>query len=274
MKVGKFLASHKQFTIFFVLAIGIIGIAIFAPWIAPKDPCEAIMANSLKQPGGEYIWGTDRLGRDLFSRVLFGTRSSLVMTLYLVLTVFIVGTVLGIVAGFFGGAIDQMIMRLADMMMSFPGLVLAIAIAGIMGADMKNAVIAIASVTWPKYARLARSYVLKIKGSLYVEAARLTGAKTWKILMVYILPNMIMPMVITASTDIGAMMMEIAGLSFLGFGAKPPTPEWGLMLNEGRTYISMAPWLMIYPGLAITITVVVFNMLGDSVRDIFEEQKD
>lgn len=274
MKVGKFLASHKQFTIFLVLAIGIIGIAIFAPWIAPKDPYEAIMTNSLKKPGGEYIWGTDRLGRDLFSRVIFGTRSSLVMTLYLVLSVFIVGTVLGIIAGFFGGALDQIIMRLADMMVSFPGLVLAIAIAGIMGADMKNAVIAIASVTWPKYARLARSYVIKIKGSLYVEAARLTGAKTWKILLVYILPNMIMPMLIMATTDIGAMMMEIAGLSFLGFGAKPPTPEWGLMLNEGRTYISMAPWLMIYPGLAIAITVIVFNMLGDSVRDILEKQHD
>jgi len=271
-KILKFIKSHKQFTIFLLLAIVIVGVAIFAPWIVHKDPYEAVMSDALQKPGEKYIWGADRLGRDLFSRVIYGTRSSLTMSLILVLTLFIVGTVLGVVAGYFGGAIDQIIMRLADIMMSFPGLVLAIAIAGIMGANMANAVIAIAAVSWPKYARLARSLVIKIKGSLYVQAAILTGTRTWKILLKYIIPNMITSLIITATTDIGAMIMELAGLSFLGFGAQAPTPEWGLMLNEGRTYIAVAPWVMIYPGIAIVITVVIFNMLGDSIRDILEEK--
>lgn len=266
--------QHKQFTIFLLLAVGIVGVAVFAPWIATKDPYHVVMTDSLKKPGGDYIWGTDRLGRDLFSRVVYGTRSSLVMALCLIVVIFLIGTILGVAAGFFGGIVDQIIMRLADMMMAFPGLVLAIAIAGILGAGLVNAVVAIAAVSWPKYARLARSLVLKIKNSAYVEAAVLTGARNGKLLFRYVIPNMITTMIITATTDIGAMMLEMAGLSFLGFGAQPPTPEWGLMLNEGRTYISMAPWLMIYPGLAIVLTVVVFNMLGDSIRDMLDEKME
>lgn len=274
MKAYTFIKKHKQFTVFLLLAIGIVGIAVLAPWIAPRDPYHAVMTDSLQKPGGDYIWGTDRLGRDLCSRVIYGTRSSLVMALCLIVVVFLIGTILGVAAGFFGGIVDQVIMRFADMMMAFPGLVLAIAIAGILGAGLVNAVAAIAAVSWPKYARLARSLVLKIKGSAYMEAAVLTGTKNGKLLFRYVISNMITTMMITATTDIGAMMLEMAGLSFLGFGAKPPTPEWGLMLNEGRTYISIAPWLMIYPGLAIIITVIVFNMLGDSIRDTLEEKME
>lgn len=274
MKAYTFIKKHKQFTVFLLLAIGIVGIAVLAPWIAPRDPYHAVMIDSLQKPGGDYIWGTDRLGRDLCSRVIYGTRSSLVMALCLIVVVFLIGTILGVAAGFFGGIVDQVIMRFADMMMAFPGLVLAIAIAGILGAGLVNAVAAIAAVSWPKYARLARSLVLKIKGSAYMEAAVLTGTKNGKLLFRYVISNMITTMMITATTDIGAMMLEMAGLSFLGFGAKPPTPEWGLMLNEGRTYISIAPWLMIYPGLAIIITVIVFNMLGDSIRDTLEEKME
>ena len=259
---------------FSFLALIIVGIAVFASWIVPKDPYDAVMTDSLVPPCSEYIWGTDKLGRDLFSRVIYGTRSSLVMVFTLVCVIFVVGTCFGVLAGFFGGILDQIIMRLADMMVSFPGLVLAIAIAGLLGPNMVNAVIAIAAVSWTKYARLARSLVLKIKGSLYIEAARLTGTKNWKIIVRYILPNMVTTMIITAATDIGGMMMELAGLSFLGFGAQPPTPEWGLMLNEGRTYISKAPWLMLYPGIAIVIVVIVFNMLGDSVRDLLAPRQE
>ena len=270
MKCIEFIKHNKQFAVFSFFALVIVGIAIFAPWIAPKNPYDAVMADSLTAPCNKYIWGTDKLGRDLFSRVIYGTRSSLVMVFALVGTIFAAGTFLGVLAGFFGGILDQVIMRLADMMVSFPGLVLAIAIAGLLEPNMVNAVIAIASVSWTKYARLARSLVLKIKSSLYIEAARLTGAKNWKIVVKYIVPNMITTMIITAATDIGGMMMELAGLSFLGFGAQPPIPEWGLMLNEGRTYLSKAPWLMLYPGIAIVIVVIVFNMLGDSVRDLLE----
>ena len=273
MKAVRFFKQHIQFSFFAVLALGVVAVAVFAPWIATHDPYETVMEDSLLAQCKEYICGTDRLGRDLFSRVIYGTRSSLTMALCLVGIIFVLGTGLGIIAGYFGGILDQIIMRIADMMISFPGLVLAIAIAGLLGPNMVNAVIAIAAVSWTKYARLARSLVLKIKNSLYVEAAVLTGCRTWKIVFSYVIPNMITTMIVTAATDIGGMMMELAGLSFLGFGAQPPTAEWGLMLNEGRTYLSQAPWLMIYPGAAIVIVVIIWNMLGDSIRDILEQKE-
>ncbi|WP_196000405.1 nickel transporter permease [Clostridium sp. 1001271B_151109_B4] len=273
MKTLRFFNKHKQFTLFLILAFVILGIAIFAPWIATKDPYLAVMSDSLMPPGGEYILGTDKLGRDVFSRIIYGTRTSLTMTLCVVLVIFIVGTTLGILAGFFGGVIDEIIMRFSDMMVSFPGLVLAIAIAGLLGPSMVNAIIAITAVSWTKYARLARSLVIKIKNSQYIEAAYVIGTKKRNIITRYIVPNILSTMIVTAATDIATMMLELAALSFLGFGAQAPTPEWGLMLNEGRTYLAKAPWLMIYPGIAIMIVVVVFNMLGDSIRDIWDPKE-
>ena len=274
MKVIKFLKAHKQFTVFSFLAVLIVLTAVFAPVIAPRDPLYAVMNDSLKAPCAEYICGADKLGRDVLSRVIFGTRSSLTMTLSLVAVVFVVGTSLGVISGFFGGAVDEIIMRISDMMLSFPGLVLAIAIAGLLGPNMVNAVLAIAAVSWTKYARLSRSLVIKVKNSVFIEAAVLSGTKTHNIILRHILPNIISTMIITAASDIGTMMLELASLSFLGFGAQAPTPEWGLMLNEGRAYISKAPWLMIYPGIAIVIVVVVFNMLGDSIRDILDPKHE
>ena len=274
MKKQNFFLAHKQFTLFFILALVIVGVAVFAPWIAPKDPLEAVMVDSLKAPCADYPLGADKLGRDLLSRVIYGTRTSLVSTLILVATIFAVGTLLGVIAGYFGGWIDAVIMRISDMMISFPGMVLAIAVAGIMGASVKNAVIAVAVVSWPKYARLARSLVMKIRHEDYIYAAIVTGSKTSYILRKYMLPNIIPTLIITAATDIGGMMLELAGLSFLGFGAKAPTAEWGLMLNEGRTYMQNAPWMMIYPGLAIVIVVVVFNLLGDSLRDVLDVREE
>lgn len=266
--------KNKQFTIFLILALLVVGVAVFAPWIAPKDPLEAIMLDSLKAPCAEYPLGTDKLGRDMLSRVIYGTRTSLVMTLCLVAVIFVVGTLLGILAGYFGGMVDEIIMRIADMMISFPGLVLAIAIAGMLGPNIVNAVIAISAVSWTKYARLSRSMVLKVKKSLFIEAAVVNGTKTAAILWRHVLPNMLTTMVVTAAADIGTMMLELASLSFLGFGATAPTPEWGLMLNEGRTYMAKAPWLMISPGIAIVIVVVVFNMLGDSIRDVLDPRQE
>ena len=274
MKKKNFFLEHKQFTLFFILALMIVGVAVFAPWIAPKDPLDAVMTDSLKAPCSDYPLGADKLGRDLLSRVIYGTRTSLVSTLILVLTIFVVGTVLGVVAGYFGGWIDQVIMRIADMMISFPGMILALAIAGMLGPSLRNGVIAITAVSWTKYARLARSMVLKVKGNLYVEAAVVNGTSTLKILLRHVIPNMLTTMTVTAAADIGTMMLELASLSFLGFGAVAPTPEWGLMLNEGRTYMAKAPWLMIAPGIAIVIVVVVFNMLGDSVRDILDPRQE
>ena len=274
MKTEKFIKGHKQLIFFLVMAIIIILIAIFAKEIAPKDPLHAVMDKPLHGPDKTNLLGTDILGRDILSRIIYGTRYSLFMTLVLVAVVFVLGTTLGLIAGYFGGLVDTLIMRLADMMVSFPGIILAIAIAGLLGPSMTNAIIAISSVTWPKYARLSRSMVLKIKKELYVEAARLTGSRNKEILFRYILPNMVTLMLVTAISDIGALMLEISALSFLGFGAQPPIPEWGAMLNEGRTYLAKAPWLMLYPGMAIVIVVVVFNMLGDNIKDLIDIKEE
>ena len=263
------MGKNTQLKIFLALAIIVVLIAIFAPFIVPNDPFKQL-APSLQRPSKQYIFGTDQLGRDLFSRVIYGSRYSIFMTLTLMFIIFAVGTILGVLAGYFGGIVDTVIMRLGDMMIAFPGLILAIAIAGLLNPSVKNSIIAIAAVTWTKYARLARSMVLKIKQELYIKAAKLTGSKDYSVIFKYIIPNMITTMIVTAVSDIGTLMLEIAALSFLGFGAQPPTPEWGAMLNEGRTTLSSAPWMMMYPGLAIVIVVTIFNMLGDAARDLID----
>ena len=270
----KFL-SNRGFVLFSILAIIIILIAIFAPVLSGGiDPTAGDLRDAIMAPDAAHICGTDKMGRDIYSRVLYGARISLVSTFILVALVFVIGTALGVVSGYFGGWVDAVIMRIADMMIAFPGLVLAIAVAGMLGASMRNAIIAIALVTWPKYARMARSLVLKIRHTDFVYAAIVTGSSTWRMLWKYMLPNTITTLVITAATDIGGMMMELSALSFLGFGAQPPTPEWGAMLNEGRDFMQSAPWMMIYPGFAIFITVVVFNMLGDNLRDILDPREE
>ena len=269
-KVLRTFKENKQFTLFFILGLVVIGVAIFAPQLSPYDPLDAVMTESLQEPSSAHPFGTDKLGRDLLSRVIFGTRTSLIMTLCLVAVIFVIGTFLGVIAGYFGGVVDAVIMRIADMMISFPGLVLAIAIAGIMGGSLVNAMIALTAVTWTKYARLSRSMVLKIRKRDFVDAAIVSGGTSSHILWTHIMPNVVPILVITAVSDIGAMMMELAGLSFLGFGSQPPAPEWGLMLNEGRQQLQTAPWLMVFPGLAIFISVVIFNLWGDALRDVLD----
>ncbi len=271
MEKKSFIRKYPSFCIFAVLAVLLVLMAVFAPQLSRGiDPVKGSLKESIMPPSAEHPFGTDKMGRDIFVRVLYGARVSLSSTFILVGVVFVIGTFLGILAGYFGGWVDAVIMRLADMMIAFPGLVLAIAVAGILGASTRNAIIAIAVVTWPKYARLARSLVMKIRHTDFVAAATVTGSRTPYMLWKYMLPNTITTLVITAATDIGGMMMELAALSFLGFGAQPPTPEWGSMLNEGRNFMQSAPWLMVYPGLAIFVTVVVFNMLGDGLRDILD----
>ena len=275
MKVVKFLNANRQFTLFLFLACLIVLVAIFAPVVTGGvDPLKGNISNALMEPSKEHIFGTDKMGRDIFARVIYGARISLASTFGVVGLVFLVGTIMGVLAGYFRGVVDSVIMRIADMMLAFPGLVLALAVAGIMGASIRNAIIAIVIVNWTKYARLARSLVLKIRDRDYVSAAIVTGSKTPYMLFRYMLPNALPTLIITAATDIGAMMLELAALSFLGFGAKPPAPEWGFMLNEGRASMQTAPWLMIFPGLAIFIVVVVFNMLGDSIRDILDPRSE
>ena len=273
-KKNRFL-QNKTFVVFSILALCIILAAIFAPFITGGvDPLKGSLMDALLPPCKEHIFGTDKMGRDIFTRIIYGARASLSATFGVVALIFVIGSVLGVIAGYFGGIVDAVIMRIADMMLAFPGLVLALAVAGIMGASIKNAIIAIVVVSWTKYARLARSLVLKIRDRDYVAAAIVTGSKTPYMLLRYMLPNALPTLIITAATDIGSMMLELASMSFLGFGAKPPAPEWGYMLNEGRACMQSAPWLMIFPGLAIFIVVVVFNMLGDSVRYILDTKSE
>ena len=271
-KIKKFINRNKMFSLLVVAAIAIILVGILAPVIATHSPYESNLHDAFIAPNSEHIFGTDKLGRDIFSRVIYGTRISLSAALILVILIFTIGTTLGVIAGYFGGIIDTIIMRISDMMISFPGMVLAIAMAGIMGASVKNAVIAITVVSWTKYARLSRSLVLKIKETDYIRAAKVTGCKTVHIITRHIIPNIISTLIITATTDIGTMILELSALSFLGFGAQSPQAEWGLMLNEGRAYMVDCPWLMIYPGLAICIVVIVYNLLGDNLRDILDSR--
>ncbi len=263
MKKKNFFLAHKQFTFFLILALLIILGAIFAPVVTGgADPLNGSLTEALEAPS-----------RDIFTRIIYGARASLSATFGVVALIFLVGTAAGVTAGYFGGWVDGVIMRIADMMLAFPGLVLALAVAGIMGAGSRNAIIAIVLVNWTKYARLSRSLVLKIRDRDYVSAAIVTGSKTKHMLFSYMLPNALPTLIITATTDIGGMMLELAALSFLGYGTRPPAPEWGYILNEGRACMQSAPWMMIFPGLAIFLVVTVFNMLGDSVRDILDPKE-
>lgn len=268
------LKTNRAFAFASALVLLLILLALAAPLIAPYDPLTAEMKNAYLPPSGEHLFGTDKLGRDCFSRILYGASYSLSSVLLLVAVIFAVGTSLGVAAGYFGGKTDTVIMRISDMMISFPGMILAIAIAGILGGSLINAIIALTIVSWTKYARLARSMVLKIKKRDFVEAAVVNGGKPLHILSRHIVPNILPLMVITAASNIGAMMMELAGLSFLGFGSQPPAPEWGLMLNEGRQQLQTAPWLMVFPGLAIFVTVVIFNLWGDALRDVLDPRQE
>ncbi|MBQ3378135.1 MAG: ABC transporter permease [Synergistaceae bacterium] len=273
-KIFNGLRYNRAFRFSTLLVLLLVLAAVFAPQLTSYNPLRARMRDAFQAPSSQHYFGTDKLGRDCFARVLYCARSSLSSVLILVAMIFIVGTGLGVIAGYAGGWVDIIIMRISDMMISFPGMILAIAIAGILGGSLFNAMVALTIVTWTKYARLSRSMVLQVKERDFVEAARVNGGKPLHILMTHIVPNILPLMVITAASDIGAMMMELAGLSFLGFGSQPPAPEWGLMLNEGRQQFQSAPWLMLFPGLAIFVTVVIFNLWGDALRDVFDPRQE
>lgn len=266
--------TNRNFALFTILALLLLGAALFAPLLTSYQPTAADMKNAFLPPSAEHFFGTDKLGRDCFARVLYGARSSLASVLLLVALVFTVGTALGTLSGYAGGKTDAVIMCLADIFISFPGVLLAIAIAGIIGGSMVNAIIALTCATWPKYARLSRSLVLKVKQNEYIAAAEVNGGTPLGILTRHILPNILPLLVITAAADMGALMLELAGLSFLGFGTQPPAPEWGAMISEGRQHLQTAPWLMIFPGLAIFVSVVIFNLWGDALRDVLDPRDD
>ncbi len=260
--------SRLKFFSFFILMIVLV--AVCAPLITPFDPNEAVLANANQAPSLEHFFGTDKLGRDVFSRVIYGARTSLAYTSILVALVFTIGGGLGMIAGYAGGKVDSVIMRISDMMISFPGMALAIAMAGMLGPSLINAVIAITMVTWTKYARLSRSLVLKIRNMDYISASKLSGSSHFTIIIKHLIPAVLPILTITAMSDMGGLMLELAAFSFLGLGANATSIEWGYMLNEGREVMISLPWLVLYPGLAIFITVLTFNFLGDSVRDVLD----
>lgn len=241
--------------------------ALLASVLAPANPLDQKLSQRLKPPSPAHWLGTDQLGRDVLSRLLFGARISLTVGLVVVGTAGTFGTLVGLVAGYTGGLVDEALMRVTDVFLAFPALILAMAIAGALGPSLNNAMIAIAVVTWPVYARLVRGQVLSLREREFVEAARGLGASTPRILWRHILPNTLAPILVQASFDMGGAILSAAGLSFIGFGTQPPTPEWGVMISDGRKYVSTQSWLSLFPGLAILLTVAAFNLIGDGLRD-------
>jgi peptide/nickel transport system permease protein len=244
--------------------------ALLAPLLAPYDPLAQDLAVRLKPPSPEHWLGTDSLGRDIASRILYGARISLVIGVVVVGSAGVFGTFVGLVAGYAGGLVDEALMRLTEVFLAFPALILAMAIAGALGPSLTNAIIAIAAVTWAVYARLTRGQILSLRRREFVEAARAMGASRMRIILRHLLPNTLAPLMVQASFDMGSSIIAAAGLSFIGFGAQPPTPEWGVMISEGRNFINTQPWLSLFPGLAILLAVGSFNLLGDGLRDAFD----
>lgn len=266
---------HKDQTtiklyVFSALVILLLLIAIFASQLVPYDPYQQDLGKALLAPDSNHLLGTDRYGRDLLSRVIMGAQSTIFSSLLLVAIISVIGTSVGVFCGYKGGKIDSIIMRISDVFLAFPGMVFAIAVAGVLGGGIMNAVVALACISWPKFARLARGQVLSIKNMPYISAAKLSGSKPTKIIFKHLLPNIMGPILVTATLDIGTMMMELAGLSFLGLGAMPPIAEWGSMMSNGRSMLQTSPWVILAPGCAIFITVMLFNLLGDTVRDVLD----
>lgn len=269
---GKINKSNTSLIIWLTFALLIVLIAVLADVIVPYDPYEQDLSAALMPPDSHHLLGTDQYGRDMLSRVIKGAGISLFSSFALVVIITLTGCIAGIISGYYGGIIDSIIMRLSDIFLAFPGLVFAIAVASVMSGGLVSAVIALALISWPKYARIARAEVLAIKNEPYIQVARMSGLNTIRILIKHIIPNIEDMIIVTAVLDIGNMIMEIAGLSFLGLGAEPPLAEWGLMVSQGRSFMQTAPWVVIAPGLAIFITVLVFNMLGDTLSDITGRQ--
>jgi peptide/nickel transport system permease protein len=244
--------------------------ALLAPLLTPVDPLTQNVIKGLRPPSAEFPLGTDKLGRDILSRLLYGSRISLLVGFMVVVGSLLIGGTLGLAAGWFGGWVDELMMRITDIFFAFPGLILAMAIAAALGPSLQNALIAITAVTWPVYARLVRGQVLTLKQREFIEAARVVGARELRIVLWHVLPNSLAPLLVQASFDLGGSILSVAGLSFIGFGAQPPTPEWGVMISEGRNYLATQWWLVTCPAVAILLVVAGFNLLGDGLRDVLD----
>jgi peptide/nickel transport system permease protein len=244
--------------------------ALLAPLVAPYDPLKQDLMNARLAPSGAHLLGTDDLGRDVLARVMYGSRVSLIAGLASVAIGVVVGSLLGLGAGFAGGKLDSLVMRLVDAVLSFPGLVLALALGAVIGAGLTGVVIALGVVYTPTFARLMRGQVLTVREREFVHAARVLGAPGWRIVRQHVLPNVATPIVVQASLSVAFAILAEASLSFLGLGVPPPEPSWGGMINQGRGYLQVAPWIVFGPGAALFVTVLGLNFVGDAIRDALD----
>lgn len=243
-------------------------ISLLAPFLCPHDPYQTSAVLKNKAPSMSYPFGTDFLGRCVLSRVLMGSRNTIFASLFLVLVSFLFCSFAGMVSGYYGGVIDTLLMRLADSLLAFPQMVLAIAVAALLGGSLVNAMIALGITSWTIYARLARTHTISLKNETFIAAEKLAGCSDFRILFWHILPNMAGSLIVNASTQIGTTIIGIAGLSFLGLGVELPKAEWGAMINDAKAYIQLAPWAVLFPATAIVVTIMIFNYLGDTCRDL------
>lgn len=266
---------HDRLALAGLVIVGLLAaVALAAPWVAPHDPTAVQPVNRLAGPSLDHPLGTDALGRDLLSRLMVGARWSLGTAAAATLVVVVIGVVIGLLAGFYGGVVDGVAMRVVDTLLAFPTLLLTLAIVGSIGPGLRGIFIGLVAVAWADYARLVRGSVLAIRERTYVEAARAAGAPGGRLLVRHVLPAVVSPVLVLATLEMGQLVLALSGLSFLGLGAGPPTPEWGTMLNDGRTYFLTAPRLMLAPGLAITLAVLGLNLLGDGLRDALDPRLD
>ncbi len=244
--------------------------ALFAPVLAPHSPIAVDPLRRLEPPSLEHPLGLDNLGRDILSRLLYGSRWSLGTAALATVLIMTIGVTVGALCGYFGGLLDELLMRLVDLLLAFPSLILALAIAGTLGPGIQNIMLGLVSVWWVDYARVVRGMVLAVRERQYIEAARAIGVSDWRIILRHIMPNVLPPVIVLATLEMGGLILAISGLSFLGLGVQSPETEWGAMLNDGRAFLLNAPQLMIYPGLSISLVVMGLNLLGDGLRDAFD----
>jgi peptide/nickel transport system permease protein len=270
MNIFKLIAKDKMALLGLIMILVSILVAIFAPFVAPNDPLKIDFANKLSGASEQFPFGCDAMGRCILSRIIFGARTSLSVAAICLALIMSFSVLLGTATAYFGGIFDTIVMRMVDVLLSVPDIILTLAIVGILGPGLINVMIGMVSVRWINYTRIVRGQVLSLKNKNYVLSARAAGASDSSIMYKHILPNAISPVIVMATLDMGNLIISLAGFSFLGLGAQPPTPEWGMMLNEGRKFLATNPQQMIYPGLAILVIVVAFNLLGDGLRDALD----
>ena len=265
-----FLQTPLLFRAFAFLVALILIVSLFSAQLAPYDPYVTDPQLILKAPSAEHLLGTDNYGRDILSRILAGGKTSIFAALFIILVAGSLGSFVGLLAGYYRGRMDAMLMRVTDIFQAFPDIVLAIAVAGVLGGGLVNAVLALILTTWTQYARIARSAVVAAKEETYIQAARLSGCSDVRILFGHILPNIAGPLVVTAVLHVSSMMMGLAGLSYLGIGVQIPAAEWGAMISEGQKYLQQAPWAALAPSAVMVAVMMVFNMFGDQLRDLLD----